>query len=251
VEREFSCPGTVSLPIIFITVSLPGREHILTSSTNTSSMAGRLYPSSSTLEIPSRRRLQPTGSKRRRMQQQSENLSSFQPHHSMAVSSSLHSVSLNIASQRPRPSPLVIPQPTVQHSKLSFMQISPEVSPKTVLPSWNDVLNTTMGPATIMTQSEEETSPTVHPQVLRPCHVCYRRPSTRSMLDAYADCELCGQRACYICLRECDAPECIHKEKPGQTRICSQCAVEGLTERGEEIVWCVECVKALGSVDAM
>ncbi|CRG89912.1 Pc16g00970 [Talaromyces islandicus] len=48
----------------------------------------------------------------------------------------------------------------------------------------------------------------IPPPVLRPCHVCHRKPSTKVMLDAYADCELCGQRACYICLRECNSINC-------------------------------------------
>lgn len=103
--------------------------------------------------------------------------------------------------------------------------------------------------------------------VLRPCHICHRKPSTKVMLDAYADCELCGQRACYICLRECNASnchansqhspsgvECFDTEmghpdddKSGSTgrqrKICSLCAIEGLTDTGQEIVWCVDCVR--------
>ncbi|KAL1994685.1 hypothetical protein VTN49DRAFT_2155 [Thermomyces lanuginosus] len=116
---------------------------------------------------------------------------------------------------------------------------SPEVSPRTV-------------PAT---------TTTLPPPVLRPCHVCHRRPTTRAMLDAYADCELCGERACYICLRECDALGCglpssvtsssvaeevylrCRQQQRRRRKICSCCAVEGLTESGEEVVWCVECVR--------
>lgn len=102
--------------------------------------------------------------------------------------------------------------------------------------------------------------------VLRPCHVCHRKPSTKVMLDAYADCELCGQRACYICLRECNALNCAQRqpttldecfdtemrsfdghEVEGRPRkVCSLCAIEGLTDTGQEIVWCVDCVRRQG-----
>jgi hypothetical protein len=107
--------------------------------------------------------------------------------------------------------------------------------------------------------------------VLRPCHVCHRKPSTKVMLDAYADCELCGQRACYICLRECNALNCAQRqsqpvvtpdecfdtemrfhEDPAnerrrrQRKVCSLCAIEGLTDTGQEIVWCVDCVRREG-----
>lgn len=113
--------------------------------------------------------------------------------------------------------------------------------------------------------------------VLRPCHVCHRKPSTKVMLDAYADCELCGQRACYICLRECNALNCAQQRQPttsgvecfdtemgyhgdhdhhpdydhpeytgGQRKVCSLCAIEGLTDTGQEIVWCVDCVRREG-----
>lgn len=38
---------------------------------------------------------------------------------------------------------------------------------------------------------------------LTPCHICRRKPTKKSDLDAYADCEGCGQRTCYVCIREC------------------------------------------------
>lgn len=36
-----------------------------------------------------------------------------------------------------------------------------------------------------------------------PCHICHRRPQRRSDLDSLADCEGCGQRTCFVCIREC------------------------------------------------
>ncbi|KAK8049044.1 hypothetical protein PG994_010774 [Apiospora phragmitis] len=39
--------------------------------------------------------------------------------------------------------------------------------------------------------------------LLSPCHVCHRKPTKKSDLDAFADCQGCGQRTCYICMRSC------------------------------------------------
>jgi hypothetical protein len=35
------------------------------------------------------------------------------------------------------------------------------------------------------------------------CHICSRKPNKKSDLDSFADCQGCGQRACYVCIREC------------------------------------------------
>ncbi|KAJ5162482.1 hypothetical protein N7492_007874 [Penicillium capsulatum] len=121
---------------------------------------------------------------------------------------------------------------------------SPPVSPKTIVPL---------------------SYPSTSPSALRPCHICHRRPTTRQVLDAYADCDLCSQRACFICLRQCDAIDCAgsvksHLTDHGQSnlynpngtldeetiprrKICSSCAVEGITETGTETVRCLDCVR--------
>ena len=39
--------------------------------------------------------------------------------------------------------------------------------------------------------------------LLSPCHICHRKPTKKSDLDSFADCEGCGQRTCYICMRSC------------------------------------------------
>jgi hypothetical protein len=39
--------------------------------------------------------------------------------------------------------------------------------------------------------------------LLTPCHICHRKPTKKSDLDSFADCLGCGQRTCYICIREC------------------------------------------------
>ncbi|KAK4116337.1 hypothetical protein N656DRAFT_841820 [Canariomyces notabilis] len=35
------------------------------------------------------------------------------------------------------------------------------------------------------------------------CHICFRKPTKKSDLDSFADCQGCGQRTCYVCMREC------------------------------------------------
>ncbi|KAK6865867.1 hypothetical protein PG990_004691 [Apiospora arundinis] len=39
--------------------------------------------------------------------------------------------------------------------------------------------------------------------LLSPCHICHRKPTKKSDLDSFADCEGCGQRTCFICMRSC------------------------------------------------
>lgn len=130
---------------------------------------------------------------------------------------------------------------------------SPPVSPKTIIPI----------------SYPPQSNPCTSASSLRPCHICHRRPTTRELLDAYADCDLCGERACYICLRQCDAIDCCRSVNIGGNylfkdcsdriqqdingpetearqprKICSCCAVEGVTETGVEVVRCLDCVRA-------
>jgi hypothetical protein len=49
---------------------------------------------------------------------------------------------------------------------------------------------------------------------LNPCHICRRKPTIKSELDAFADCEACSERTCYICIRECLG---LGVEDPGET----------------------------------
>ena len=39
--------------------------------------------------------------------------------------------------------------------------------------------------------------------LLDPCHICHRKPTRKSDLDSFADCMGCGQRTCYVCIRQC------------------------------------------------
>lgn len=39
--------------------------------------------------------------------------------------------------------------------------------------------------------------------LLTPCHICHRKPTRKSHLDAFAACQGCGERTCFVCIREC------------------------------------------------
>ncbi|KAJ5129173.1 uncharacterized protein N7515_005212 [Penicillium bovifimosum] len=128
---------------------------------------------------------------------------------------------------------------------------SPPVSPKTLVP--------------LHYPTQQSTSPSA----LRPCHICHRRPTTRQVLNAYADCDLCRERACFICLRQCDSITCggafgqprdveMHLQMSGdedaydaseipRRKICSSCAVEDVTQTGTEIVRCLDCARGASS----
>ncbi|KAL2819884.1 hypothetical protein BDW59DRAFT_120244 [Aspergillus cavernicola] len=127
---------------------------------------------------------------------------------------------------------------------------SPPVSPRTLAPK--------------LSQQNSCTSASL----LRSCHICHRRPTTRELLEAYADCDLCGKRACFVCMRQCDAVDCYDPDGPEDQeswrdtlnslpsdsskgplqsrrprRICSCCAAEGVTETGIEVVRCLACIR--------
>lgn len=176
----------------------------------------------------------------------------------------------------------VLQQPYLQHQNQhqSQGQPWPDWSPNTLNPAQSKLLaskicvstseNTSpsVSPKTLIPLSYPPQFPPTSPSTLRPCHICHRRPTTREVLDAYADCDLCGQRSCYICLRQCDSPNCCglvslgsHLLRDGSDRlqeeingddtetrharkICSCCAVEGVTEAGVEVVQCLDCVRA-------
>ncbi|KAF4512527.1 hypothetical protein G6O67_001655 [Ophiocordyceps sinensis] len=39
--------------------------------------------------------------------------------------------------------------------------------------------------------------------LLSHCHICHRRPTKKSDLDSFAECQGCGKRTCFVCIREC------------------------------------------------
>ena len=124
-------------------------------------------------------------------------------------------------------------------------------------------------PNNTSSQNHIHTEAKAKPQDLSPCHICHRKPSVRSDLDSFADCEGCGRRTCYICIREClgtigevhamdqrmfddyDGLDFQFGGDPLRMRtvggrehngmVCSRCCVERGTD-GE--VWCLGCLRA-------
>ena len=110
---------------------------------------------------------------------------------------------------------------------------------------------TPIKPSLARLQPSVPASPKSQTPNLHPCHICHRRPNTVQDLPAYADCEACGERTCYICMRTCEGPRChlhrIHNDyvDPGEPvgerrckKICGKCCVEvGVEGR----VWCLVC----------
>ncbi|KAM0667588.1 hypothetical protein MY8738_001397 [Beauveria namnaoensis] len=39
--------------------------------------------------------------------------------------------------------------------------------------------------------------------MVAPCHICHRRPTKKSGLDSYAQCEGCHEQTCFVCIRQC------------------------------------------------
>lgn len=57
--------------------------------------------------------------------------------------------------------------------------------------------------AAATTKLHQSPSKMAAPTNLSPCHICHRKPTKKTELDSYADCEGCGERTCYVCIREC------------------------------------------------
>lgn len=81
-----------------------------------------------------------------------------------------------------------------------------------------------------------------------PCHICHRRPTKKSIeQDDFGDCQACGERACFICIRQCagwrdngaswvDEQGRAHEHKQ---IVCSRCCVERGVD-GEPV--CLGCL---------
>lgn len=39
--------------------------------------------------------------------------------------------------------------------------------------------------------------------LLAPCHICHRKPTKKSDLDSFAQCQGCGEQTCFVCIRQC------------------------------------------------
>lgn len=55
------------------------------------------------------------------------------------------------------------------------------------------------------TPDAKSKSPHTRPSTinLSPCHICHRRPTKKSELDSFVECQGCGERSCFVCIRQC------------------------------------------------
>lgn len=104
---------------------------------------------------------------------------------------------------------------------------------------------------------------------LSPCHICHRRPGSKTELAWYMDCEGCERRVCGVCRRECPGrvedvendEERSHEEPPigfrqlherddglglrHRSLVCSRCCVE---QGVEGTICCLGCLHMAGMV---
>ncbi|KAF6844388.1 hypothetical protein CMUS01_01162 [Colletotrichum musicola] len=59
------------------------------------------------------------------------------------------------------------------------------------------------GGGALQVQTDAKNRPKTPSSSLSPCYICHRRPTKKSDLDSFADCQGCRQRTCYVCIREC------------------------------------------------
>ncbi|PVH88098.1 hypothetical protein DL98DRAFT_648979 [Cadophora sp. DSE1049] len=73
---------------------------------------------------------------------------------------------------------------------------------------------------------------------LSPCHICRRKPTVKSELDAFGDCECCGERTCYICTRKCEGPGVVWRAslKANQNQDENCMVVEVACRDGDESI---------------
>lgn len=138
----------------------------------------------------------------------------------------------------------IAPSPKRQrHHKASLISLGkPPIDPKAVQTAHYTTLNSLLGR----------------------CHICHRRPMTKIDLAGFADCDDCGSRTCYICMRECEEPECrksphsYHVDQPHNGsepnhhtsktrgsggRLCRNCAIEYIYADGTDMTRCLQCAK--------
>ncbi|EER42417.1 predicted protein [Histoplasma capsulatum H143] len=120
--------------------------------------------------------LQPTAIKRRRLiQQNQQNQQSLQEWSTIPIS----------MYAGPKPQHLYSTDPG---SSLPSTPTIPK-SPSSSLHKTKPNTHHNNDPSTSSSQNKPSSNIT-----LFPCHICHRRPTTRSTLDAYADCDLCAER---------------------------------------------------------
>ncbi|OAA82517.1 hypothetical protein LEL_02062 [Akanthomyces lecanii RCEF 1005] len=52
-------------------------------------------------------------------------------------------------------------------------------------------------------KTQQQTTQQQHHRSAAPCHICHRRPTKKSDLDSFAQCEGCRAQTCFVCIRQC------------------------------------------------
>ncbi|KAI0199152.1 hypothetical protein F4808DRAFT_222232 [Astrocystis sublimbata] len=78
-----------------------------------------------------------------------------------------------------------------------FPPSTPEQSQQSHFSHAHPTHNLAVRPATATKPSSSSSA------LLSPCHICHRKPTKKTDLDSFGDCTGCGERTCFVCLREC------------------------------------------------
>ncbi|KAK5663623.1 hypothetical protein OQA88_4054 [Cercophora sp. LCS_1] len=109
----------------------------------------------------------------------------------------------------------MIPLPASKRARVSvsgdppFAQDQRHTSPQRQGTTKQPCSSSTRSPSRIggSTTATATTAPTAattaSASLMSRCHICFRKPTKKSDLDSFADCQGCGQRTCYVCIREC------------------------------------------------
>lgn len=160
--------------------------------------------------------------KRKRTQDLNDGISTSNHH-----DSSVHSPQLSPSSKtcrRPQSSPHISSETT--HIPLAASIINPTVGRPTkqykrTCPN-NKPLTTLRKLPSHLMDTDCNITPATPPPIaaadLRACHICHSAPKRKSDLENYLECQVCAERACYICARECYGG-C-------KKQVCSKCCVQ-------------------------
>lgn len=99
----------------------------------------------------------------------------------------------------PPKKPITFPSPLAK--RLRMTTSASETIPSSIPTSPRQ--HRTRSPSTTTRSQQHIASPRPTRTNLSPCHICHRKPTKKNELDSYADCEGCGERTCYVCIRAC------------------------------------------------
>ncbi|KAI3401661.1 hypothetical protein diail_9325 [Diaporthe ilicicola] len=106
---------------------------------------------------------------------------------------------ISLSSPRTKKLRMMTEQPDVEESPYSVHSLQQQTNPRTTPLAPSSRHNH----ARSLSASKLAPRTTITPNVLAPCHICHRKPTKKTELDSYADCQGCGERTCYVCMREC------------------------------------------------